>query len=123
MQVLFCGEEFAGAYDFTKQAMQAVPNAEVRIKQESGQCYHAARLMAVILEASCTSAYGWQVVNCKREALAEHIGSAHVAVPMMSRLDADMLRRGKQLKLVLQFGVGVEGIDIPTVQNNMKCTL
>ena len=56
-----------------------------------------------------------QVKKCRRQDLANHIGSAHVAVPMMSKLDGDMLRRGRQLKMVLQYGVGVEGIDIPTV--------
>lgn len=57
----------------------------------------------------------WQVLKCGRQDLARHIGDVQVAVPMMSRLDADMLRQGKQLKLVLQFGVGVEGIDISAV--------
>lgn len=58
-----------------------------------------------------------QVTRCKRSEVPKFIGDAHVAIPMMSRLDADLLRRGEQLRLILQFGVGVEGIDIPAVGN------
>ena len=39
-----------------------------------------------------------------------------MAVPLMCRLDASLLRASKRLKLIIQYGVGVEGIDIPTVQ-------
>lgn len=79
-KVLFCGEEFPGAFEFTCEATEGMSDVEV--------------------------------LKCRRQDLARHIGDVQVAVPMMSRLDADMLRQGKQLKLVLQFGVGVEGIDI-----------
>ncbi|KAK9798534.1 hypothetical protein WJX73_010930 [Symbiochloris irregularis] len=54
-----------------------------------------------------------EVVRCRRQDLAAPIGSADVALPMMSKLDAGLLAKAKQLKLILQFGVGVEGIDIP----------
>ena len=40
-----------------------------------------------------------------------------MAVPLMSRLDADMLAKAHNLKVILQYGVGVEGIDIPAVSS------
>jgi lactate dehydrogenase-like 2-hydroxyacid dehydrogenase len=30
----------------------------------------------------------------------------------MARLDSDLFKRGKQLKLIQHFGVGLEGVDI-----------
>ena len=40
-----------------------------------------------------------------------------MAVPLMARLDADMLAKAHNLKVILQYGVGVEGIDIPAVRS------
>ncbi len=65
---------------------------------------------------SCNSV---QVRQCRREDVAAHIGAAHMAVPLMSRLDADMLSKSHNLKVILQYGVGVEGIDIPAVSSYM----
>jgi len=41
---------------------------------------------------------------------------ADVAVPLMCKLDAQLLRTAKRLKMIIQYGVGVEGIDIPEVR-------
>lgn len=38
-----------------------------------------------------------------------------MAVPLMARLNADMLQKAHNLRVILQYGVGVEGIDIPAV--------
>eukprot|EP00887_Chlorella_sp_A99_P000709 scaffold5.g709.t1 len=57
---------------------------------------------------------GVEVVQCTRQDVAEQIRDADVAVPLMSQLDAELLRSAERLKLVIQYGVGVEGIDIPT---------
>lgn len=35
-----------------------------------------------------------------------------MAIPLMSTLDAPLLKRGKRLRLIQQFGVGLEGIDL-----------
>lgn len=56
-----------------------------------------------------------QVVQCEREAVGEEIEDADVVVPLMCPLGAELLRRARRAKLVLQFGVGVEGVDIPEV--------
>ncbi len=52
---------------------------------------------------------------CPREEVGQHIGSTDLAVPLMARLDSHMLARAPRLKAILQYGVGVEGIDIPAV--------
>ena len=38
-----------------------------------------------------------------------------MAVPLMAKLDAAMLEKAHHLKVILQYGVGVEGVDIPAV--------
>ncbi|OWM73991.1 hypothetical protein CDL15_Pgr022262 [Punica granatum] len=40
------------------------------------------------------------------------IGNYHICVVKNKRLAADILSRAKQMKLVMQFGVGLEGVDI-----------
>ncbi len=35
-----------------------------------------------------------------------------MAIPLMATLDAQLLERGKQLRLIQQFGVGLEGVDL-----------
>ena len=53
-----------------------------------------------------------QVVQCERAAIGLELEDADVVVPLMSRLDAALLQSARRCKLVLQFGVGVEGVDI-----------
>lgn len=55
-----------------------------------------------------------RVVQCDREALPTEIRDADVAVPLMSRLDRTLLLSAVRLKLIIQYGVGVEGVDIDT---------
>lgn len=57
-----------------------------------------------------------QVVQCDRAQIPAELATADVAVPLMSRLDAPLLRAAPRLKLIIQYGVGVEGVDIPTVR-------
>lgn len=53
-----------------------------------------------------------QVSQCDRDAIPREIREADVVVPLMARLDASLLRTAERAKLVLQFGVGVESIDM-----------
>ena len=68
---------------------------------------------------SCTkkNLYVRKVVQCRREDLAQHIGHADMAVPLMARVDEPILALAPRLKCILQYGVGVEGIDIPAVRS------
>jgi phosphoglycerate dehydrogenase-like enzyme len=52
------------------------------------------------------------IENCKLEELPEKIKQADVAVPLMSRLDEKIINSAEKLKLIQQFGVGLEGVDI-----------
>ena len=58
-----------------------------------------------------------QVRQCRRDEVAQYIGAAHMVVPLMARLDADMLAKAHNLRVILQYGVGVEGVDIPAVRS------
>jgi phosphoglycerate dehydrogenase-like enzyme len=51
------------------------------------------------------------VVRCERASVGKEIRDADIAVPLMTALDAATVSLGKRLKLVLQFGVGLEGVD------------
>ena len=51
------------------------------------------------------------VVRCERADVTREIRDAHVAVPLMTRLDAATLRGARALQMALQFGVGLEGVD------------
>lgn len=52
------------------------------------------------------------IEECDHSELNEAIKDAHVAIPLMSRIDHSLIQRAEKLKLILQFGVGVEGIDM-----------
>lgn len=133
LQVLFCGEEFTWGFKFSKEALDAEPDIEARHLslqcRALSECRHRVSLChkayvypcmhvlrAFISDRNLSSKYV-QVRQCRREDVAANIGTAHMAVPLMSRLDADMLAKAHNLKVILQYGVGVEGIDIPTVSS------
>ena len=82
-RVLFCGLEFSDGFNHTKSFVE-----------ERG------------LDVD--------VVRCPRECVLDEIRDADVAVPLMTTLDEDALSRGAsgRLRLVLQFGVGLEGVDV-----------
>lgn len=56
-----------------------------------------------------------QVVRCPLEEVAQQAQQAHVLVPFMARLDKSTIASARSVRLIIQYGVGVEGIDIPAV--------
>ena len=55
---------------------------------------------------------GIDIQRCPMGRVPEVLPSAHVAVPAMTKFDRAMLERaGTNLRAVIQFGVGVEGVD------------
>ena len=56
---------------------------------------------------------GVEVCVCSRDRLPVEIVDADVVVPLMSRLTRDLLASAKRLRLIMQFGVGLEGVDLP----------
>ena len=53
-----------------------------------------------------------QVRVCSRESLPEEILDAVVVVPLMSRISRELIASARRLKLIMQFGVGLEGVDL-----------
>mmetsp|Transcript_53155 Transcript_53155/g.154709 ORF Transcript_53155/g.154709 Transcript_53155/m.154709 type:complete len:359 (+) Transcript_53155:140-1216(+) len=45
-------------------------------------------------------------------ALAEAMQTAHLVLPFMERIDTSLLQSAPELRCILQFGVGLEGVDI-----------
>jgi lactate dehydrogenase-like 2-hydroxyacid dehydrogenase len=80
-KVLFCGHEFTGGFQFTKEALQRFPNVET--------------------------------VQCSRENLHSELKTANVVVPFMCRMGAKEVEIGRHVKMIMQFGIGLEGVDIP----------
>ena len=55
---------------------------------------------------------GIDIQRCPMSRVPEVLPSVHVAVPAMTKFDRAMLERaGTNLRAVIQFGVGVEGVD------------
>jgi len=47
-----------------------------------------------------------------REEVPDRIADYDICVPRMMRLDAAVIARASRLQLIVQFGVGLEGVDI-----------
>ena len=56
------------------------------------------------------------MTRCQRNEISKFIGIADVLVPMMVRLDKTLIQRAKKARMILQFGVGLEGVDIKAVR-------
>ncbi len=56
------------------------------------------------------------MVRCRREEVAGALPAADLAVPLAARLDASVLAGASRLRLILQYGVGLEGVDVPAVR-------
>jgi len=52
------------------------------------------------------------VAQCDRSHVEEEIADAYVVIPLMTKIDSNMMHRAKRLKMIMQYGVGLEGIDI-----------
>lgn len=57
-----------------------------------------------------------QVIRCPRGDLLDYIAEADVLVPLMTHLDSKLLQAAQKARLILQYGVGLEGVDIPAVR-------
>lgn len=91
MKVLFCGKHFSGGFIHTKNA----------IERRLGQ--RGLPLLTV------------ETITCDREDVPTHLPTTTVLVPLMTPITAAMLdaKASPKLKLVMQYGVGLEGVNIP----------
>lgn len=87
-RVLFCGEEFIGGFESTKRAAEERDSGKTTVR----------------------------VSNCPRERVKALISEHEVAVPLMTRFDEEIITAASgeksKCKLILQFGVGLEGVSI-----------
>jgi len=54
----------------------------------------------------------YHLESCYPEELKDKIKDADVAIPLMGRLTSEIIENANNLKLIQQFGVGLEGVDI-----------
>ena len=53
-----------------------------------------------------------EIRACRQEQVAREAVWAEVLIPSMTRITAEMINAAPDLKLIQQFGVGLEGVDI-----------
>ena len=68
-------------------------------------------LAALPLTRAALADDGVALVQAPTESLAAAVADAQVVIPFMERLDAAILEAGTDVRLVVQFGVGLEGVD------------
>jgi phosphoglycerate dehydrogenase-like enzyme len=54
-----------------------------------------------------------EVRSCRQEAVEKEAPWAEVLIPSMTRVTSRIIDSAPDLKLIQQFGVGLEGVDIP----------
>jgi phosphoglycerate dehydrogenase-like enzyme len=52
---------------------------------------------------------GIQVVRCEGDKLDDNVDGVSVLVPQMTRISRETISKAKKLRMILQFGVGLEG--------------
>ena len=92
-KVLFCGHHFPETFSLGKEALVKYGHNNIIMKQ------------------------------CSREDLRTEIFDADVVVPLMTKIGAREIEAGKNLKMIMQYFVGLEGVDVPkaTAENIWVC--
>lgn len=60
-----------------------------------------------------------QFERCPKAEVMKHVGDASALIPAMASINRDVLENATKLKFIIQFGVGLEGVDMEQV---MKTT-
>ena len=65
------------------------------------------------------------VLQCELDDAGDFLSEVDVLVPLMSKITVDVISRALKLKLIIQYGVGLEGVDIPaaTAANIPVCKI
>jgi len=90
MRILFCGETF--------------PEARRHLERQ------------LAAEISTRSSERDEIAACDRSNLRFAVETADVIVPLMSRIDADLIRAGR-FRLIQQWGAGLEGVDLEAARS------
>lgn len=94
------------------QLVDAIRGADVAVPLMS-------RLDAQARPRACTGACLPLQPNCPRAASPSSSTDANTTIHDLIHLALQLLRSAERLKLVIQYGVGVEGVDIPTVRRTV----
>lgn len=52
------------------------------------------------------------VLQCDQNDIEREIADTHVIIPLMSKITRDLIEKAPLLNLIMQFGVGLEGVDV-----------
>ena len=88
MRVIFCGKNFDSGFNYTSKAVKCYLNSIGRSQSDI------------------------EVLQVDDKDLPEEIRHADVLIPFMTRISNELISRAIQLKLIMQFGVGLEGVDV-----------
>lgn len=99
--VLFCGHDFDAGFHYTAEALRSEPRIRV-VRCDRNDCRATrAETPSIMVEGEPLT-------------FADALKTASVAIPLMSKFGELELSQSfsPSLKLILQFGVGLEGVDI-----------
>jgi len=95
MKVLFCGQHFRSSYIFTETAVLSL--FKTHFEQN-----------AMVFNDSIV-----KVSHCAMEEVDKNIHDATIAIPFMTKFTKELIQKAPKLKMIMQYGVGLEGVDIP----------
>jgi phosphoglycerate dehydrogenase-like enzyme len=52
------------------------------------------------------------IVSCPHDQVRDRVGDTDILIPLLMRVDSDLIARASSAKLINQWGVGLEGVDI-----------
>ena len=58
------------------------------------------------------------VSQCHNDALDQSLQDADVVIPFMAKISDKVIRSSRRLKLIMQYGAGLEGVDIASATAN-----
>lgn len=102
IKVLFCGRgNFEAGFTFTKALLDKHKHIKVHYSD-----------IFIVYGQHISNYYFSQVVNCEKEDVSKEIVDCQVVVPFMCRIRKNEIEHAPRLSLIMQFGVGLEGVDI-----------
>ncbi|GAB2291158.1 hypothetical protein Dimus_025417 [Dionaea muscipula] len=129
-RVLFCGLDFPAAHIYTKEYLSEYPHIQPLTRSKCLWCQFIFGYAKLMYCPSGHDGPGVMGVRCRMDGqswgfgldedvdaipfsdVPDVIGNYHLCVSKNMRVNTALLSRAKQMKLVMQFGVGLEGIDI-----------
>ncbi|KAL9321569.1 hypothetical protein ACSQ67_009622 [Phaseolus vulgaris] len=99
-RVLFCGPHFPASHEYTIEYLKN--HAHIKFADEMS--FDFCVIDQVMLN--------WIVDVLSFEDVPKDIANYHVCIVKSMRLNSDIISRAVQMQLIMQYGVGLEGVDI-----------